>query len=336
MYIRVEEPPHDPFEGGTADRVIDSETYGPGPGVNNVISAGTTQIRNLDVVEMKHGLTLQSSGTVHVYDYTYTKFAGGGSIFGAGIKIGDYYPTHGDTYIQRVVADGMVAPDGSYKLNNNDFIGIEEDSGSIYIRDVTGGNFGDAGIDTKSSRIYLMNATISGGHRILRAWPGVEIVVVNSIINSSPGHTQGWVFNNTAKISYYNTLWCQNASAPSDEDAACSRTPLSIEGEDMSFSDASARFVALGSNPLPDVTPFVQTRIDQIVVEYSNDNGSTWQTMSLPNTGGPGKPPVGDPRYKIPLNLDSGAYVFRASYFLNGAQVGGHSVSVGEDGTPVS
>jgi hypothetical protein len=332
----VEEPTYDPFQQATAQHVIADKPLGPGPGVNNVIGEGTTQIRNVDVSEMKHGLTLQSSGMVHIYDYTYTQFAGGGSIFGAAIKIGDYYPTHGDTYIQRVVADGLVEPDGSYKLNNNDFLGIEEDSDAIYVRDVTGGNFGDAGVDVKSSRIYLMNATLSGGHRMLRAWPGVEIVVVNSIINSSPGHTQGWVFNNTAKVSYYNTLWCQNAAAPSATDANCSRTPLAIEGEDMSFSDAAAQFVQLEANPLPQVSPFFQTRMDEIVVEYSRDNGTTWQPLAMPNTGGPGSPPVGDLRYRIPLDLNAGNYLFRASYKLNGAPVGQHSLSVNEDGTVTS
>lgn len=337
MYIRIEEPPYDPLQGEAAQNIIADTTYGPGPGVNNVInSAGATQIRNLDVVEMKHGLTLQSSGTVHIYDYTYTRFAGGGSIFGAGIKIGDYYPTNGDTYIQRVVADGMVSPDGSYKLNNNDFIGIEEDSDSIFIRDVTGGNFGDAGIDTKSTRIYLMNATLSGAHRILRAWPGVEMVVVNSIINSSPGHIQAWVFDSTAKISYFNTLWCQNATSPSASDANCSRTPLSIEGEDMSFSDAAARFIELPSNPLPEINPFFSTQIDEIVVETSRDNGANWQVLSLANTGGPGSPPVGDTRYRIPLDLSSGSYLFRASYRLNGSQVGERSFTVNESGDVTS
>lgn len=334
-YIRVEEPAFDPFQQAAAQRVIADQTFGPGPGANNVIGGpGTTQIRNVDVVEMKHGFTLQGSGTVHIYDYTYTQFAGGGSIFGAGIKLGDNgAPTNGDTYIQRVVADGMQAPDGTYKVSNNDFIGVEEDSDSIFIRDVTGGNFGDAGVDTKSTRVYLMNATLSGGHRMLRAWPGVEIVVVNSIINSSPGHTQGWVYDGTAKISYYNTLWCQDASSLSASDAACSRTPLAVEGEDMSFTDASARFVQLQSNPLPQVNAFFQTRIDQIIVEASRDNGGSWQVVSLPNTGSAGVPPVGDTRYRIPIDLNSGNYIFRASYRLNGAPVGQHSLTVSENGT---
>jgi hypothetical protein len=338
MYIRVEEPPYNPFQQVAANNIIADQTFGPGPGGNNVIGGpGSTQIRNVDVVEMKHGFTLQGSGTVHIYDYTYTRFAGGGSIFGAGIKLGDNdAPTNGDTYIQRVVADGMQAPDGTYKVSNNDFIGVEEDSGSIFIRDVTGGHFGDAGIDTKSTQVLVMNATLSGGHRMLRAWPGVEIVLVNSIINSSPGHTQGWLHDSSAKISYYNTLWCQDSAAPSGDDASCSRTPLAIEGEDMSFSAASAGFVALQSNPLPQMSAFFQTRIDQIVVESSRDGGATWQALPLPNTGGPGKPPVGDTRYRIPLNLNDANYTFRASYKMNGALVGVHSLPVNENGIVTS
>jgi hypothetical protein len=104
----------------------------------------------------------------------------------------------------------------------------------------------------------------------------------------------------------------------------------------MSVSDASARFVQLSSNPLPQVNPFFTTRIDQIVVEASRDNGATWQTISLPNTGGPGAPPVGDTRYQLPLDLNAGNYVFRASYRLNGAQVGDYSLTVNEDGSATS
>lgn len=337
-FLRVEEPRIDPFVPGTPERIIADQTFGPGPGSNNVIGGPeTTLIRNVDVVRMKHGLTLQNSSMVSIYDYTYTQFDGAGSIYGAGIKLGDNaLPTNGDTYIQRVVADGMQAPDPTYKVSNNDFIGIEGDSDAIYIRDVTGGHFGDAGIDTKSTRVYVMNATLSGGHRMLRAWPGVEIVLVNAIINSSPGETQGWIKDGTAKISYYNTLWCQNAAAPSATDASCSWTPLAIEGEDMSFSDVAARFVALSSNPLPKINPFFRTNMDEIVVEASTNNGASWNTVALPNTGEPGSPPTGDLRFRIPLNLAAANYLFRASYRFNGAMVGEYSLPINEAGTVTS
>ena len=337
-FLRVEEPLVDPFAPGTPERTIADQTFGPGPGSNNVIGGpATTLIRNVDVVQMKHGLSLQNSSMVSIYDYTYTKFDGAGSIYGAGIKLGDNgLQTNGDTYIQRVVADGMQAPDPTYKVSNNDFIGIELNSDAIYIRDVTGGHFGDAGIDTKSTHVYIMNATLSGGHRMLRAWPGVEIVLVNAIINSSPGETQAWIQDGTAKISYYNTLWCQNSAAPSATDASCSRTPLIIEGENMSFSDVSARFVPLSSNPLPEINPFFRTDMDEIVVETSTDNGVSWKALALPNTGGPGSPPLGDHRYRIPLNLASANFLFRASYRLNGAMAGAYSLPINEAGTVTS
>lgn len=337
-FLRVEEPLFDVFLEGTPQRTIADTAFGPQPGVNNVINGpASTLIRNVDVVRMKHGLTLQGSALVSIYDYTYTGFDGGGAIYGAAIKLGDNgLPTNGDTYIQRVVADGQQAPDATYKISNNDFIGVETDSDSIFIRDVTGGNFGDGGIDTKSTHIYLMNATLSGGHRMLRAWPGVEITLVNSVINASPGHGQAWIYDATAKISYYNTLWCENAVAPSAANANCSRTPLLLEGENMAFSDIAARLVPLSANPLPAVSPFFRTEMDQIVVETSTDNGGTWKTLTLTNTGGPGSPPVGDLRFAIPLDLAAANYLFRASYRLNGAAVGERSLAINEAGTVTS
>jgi hypothetical protein len=328
----------DPFLPGTPQRTIVDKTLGPQPGVNNVINGPeTTLIHNVDVVQMKHGLTLQGSALVSIYDYTYTGFDGAGAIYGAAIKLGDNgFPTNGDTYIRRVVADGQQAPDATYRISNNDFIGVETNSDAIFIRDVTGGNFGDGGIDTKSTRVYLMNATLSGGHRMLRAWPGVEIILVNSIINASPGHAQAWIYDATAKISYYNTLWCQDAAQPSATDANCSRTPLQLEGENMAFSDIAARLVPLSANPLPSVTPFFHTEMDQIMVETSTDNGATWKALPLANTGGPGSPPLGDLRFAIPLDLSAADYLFRASYRLNGAAVGEPSLAINEAGTVTS
>ena len=164
--------------GASVQRVIADEVMGPAPGVNKVIEgAMTTRIANVDAVQMKYGLTMQESGPVEIYDYTYRQFDGGGSIFGAAMKLGDNgRPTAGSTYIQRVVADGMQTPDATYKVSNTDFLGVELDSGPIYIRDVSGKNFGDAGVDTKSNQVYIMNATLSNVHRGLRAWPGVEII----------------------------------------------------------------------------------------------------------------------------------------------------------------
>src|SRR5690606_15266451 len=68
-YLRVEEHRHEPFP---ADRVIADREMGPSPGSNFVIEGDQkTHIRNFHVKEMKHGLTLQQSADVSIYDYTY-------------------------------------------------------------------------------------------------------------------------------------------------------------------------------------------------------------------------------------------------------------------------
>lgn len=329
----MQEQSYDPFNGG-AQRVVADRKLGPSPGVNFVVEgAQTTRISNVDAVQMKYGLTMQSSAEVSIYDYTYNKFDGNGSIYGAAIKLGDNdRPTEGSTYIQRVSADGMQTPDATYKISNNDFIGIETDSGPIYVRDVSGKNFGDAGIDTKSGPIYVMNATLDHAHRMLRAWPGVEIVLVNSIVNGTAGHSQAWVMGADSKVRYYNTLWCMDSASPSASDPKCKSSPTVVEGDDMTAAETQSRFIALQSNPLPNVSAFFKTSIDEIVVEYSTD-GRTWQTLGLPNTGGPNSAPIGDTRYRLPLNLADANYLFRASYRKTGGRIGATSEVVDEAGS---
>jgi hypothetical protein len=334
-FVRVQEQAWSPFDAAPAQATLADRQLGPAPGSNNVIEGPqTTFIKNIDVVQMKHGLTLQASAMVDIYDYTYTQFDGAGAIYGAAIKLGDNgRPTNGPTYIQRVVADGMQAPDATYKISNNDFLGVETDSGEIYLRDVTGKNFGDAGVDTKSTQVYIMNATLSNAHRMVRAWPNVEIILVNSIINAAPGHAQGWVYDGSSTIRYYNTLWCVNAAAPSK--ASCTSSPTVVEGETISASEAASRFIALQSNPLPGISPFFKTDIEEIVVEYSADGGTSWQAMALANAGAAGSAPVGDTRYAIPFDLDGGDYRFRAFYKKLGVKVGETSAAVNEAGGTV-
>lgn len=336
-FIRVSEQDFSPFAAGSPLRSINDQALGPAPGSNNVVEGNQpTLVSNVSVTDMKYGLTLQQSATTSISGYTYTRFAGAGSIFGGAIKLGDNdRPTNGPTYIQRVVADGMQAPDPTYQVSNNDFLGVEEDSGPIYVRGVTGRNFGDAGIDTKSTQVYVMNATLESGHRILRAWPGVEITIVNSVINAAPDNAQAWIGGPGATIRYYNTLWCQNAKQPSIDDPNCRTAPWVVEGEDMGFTVAAARIIPLSSNPLPAETAFFKTSIDQIVIEYSK-NGGGWSTMPVTNAGGPGSAPIGDTRYKIPLDLSNGAYRFRASFRKNGAQQGTVSAAIDEEGKAAS
>jgi hypothetical protein len=337
VYLRVTEQMWNPLGSKAPEKIIKDKTLGPAPGVNNIIAdAPTAEVVNVDVVKMKHGLMLADTGKVWINNYRYTQFDGGGQIWGAAIKLGDSADGSQDsTYIQRVVADGMQKPDPTYQVSNTDFIGIEEFSGPVYIRDVTGKNFGDAGVDSKSTHIYIMNATLDGGHRMIRAWQNVEITLVNSIVNASPNNSQGAIFDTTGTVRYYNTLWCQDAHPATIESAKCRTTPWLVEGEDLPFTVAAARFIPLSSNPLPSVSPFFKTGMDQIVAEYSSDGGRTWLQMPLENAGGPGKPPVGDTRYVIPFGLGSAAYQFRAYYKLDGAKVGQTSVVIGEDGNAV-
>lgn len=335
--IRVIEQTYNPLGATPPAKVIRDMTLGPAPGVNNIIAnVPSAEVLNVDVVKMKHGLMLANTGTVWINDYNFTQFDGGGQIWGAAIKLGDSAKgSQAFTYIQHVFADGMQKPDGTYKVSNTDFIGIEGESGPVYVRDVTGRNFGDAGVDSKSSRVYIMNATLDGGHRMVRAWQNVEIILVNSIVNTSPGHSQGAIFDTTGTVRYYNTLWCQDAHPATIESAKCGTTPWLVEGEDLPVTVAAARFIPLSSNPLPAISPFFNTSIDQIVVESSRDGGKTWTPLSLSNTGGPGKPPMGDPRYAIPLNLADAVYQFRAYYKKDGATVGQTSRVIGEDGKVV-
>ncbi len=336
-FVRVQEQTYNAFAPSAAQQVMADVIKGPAPGSNNVIEGDTTtDVHHVDVVQMKYGLTLQASGMTSIYNYTYNQFDGGGAIYGAAIKLGDNgRPTDGSTYIQRVAANGMQAPDPTYTLRNTDFIGVEVDSGPIYIRDVTGRNFGDAGIDTKSTQVYVMNATLDSGHRMLRAWPNVEITLVNAIINAAPGQSQGWLGGPGATVRYYNTLWCVGAANPSPSDPNCKTSPTVVEGEDMTTAEALTHFIPLQSNPLPGVSSFFKTQIDQVVVEYSADSGATWKTLDLPNTGAPNSAPVGDMRWKIPLNMSAANYRFRASFMKLGVKVGDVSSVVGEDGNTI-
>ncbi len=332
-HLRVTEQAFSPFGPNGPTRVISNQRFGPAPGSNKLIEgAASTLIANFDIVQMKYGLTLQQSGAVSIIDYTYAGFSGDGSIFGAAIKLGDNgRPTDGATYVQRAVADGKQAPDATYKISNTDFIGIEDDSGPVFVRDVSARNFGDAGVDSKSSQIYIMNATLENAHRVIRAWPGVEIILVNVIVNAAPGHAQGWVYDDTATIRHFNTLWCLGASEPSASSPDCRAAPWIVESDTLTGSEAAERFVALNTNPLPGVSPFFRTSMDEVVAEYSPDRGDNWIALPLLNAGRASSAPVGDTRYRIPIDLDDGALQFRARYRLNGANVGDMSASIDED-----
>jgi hypothetical protein len=127
---------------------------------------------------------------------------------------------------------------------------------------------------------------------------------------------------------------CMDSENPSPSDPKCKSDPWVVESDDMPLAEAQSRFIRLQASPLTDVSPF-KTSIDEIVVEYSTD-GRIWQTLSLPNTGGPNSAPVGDTRYKLPLNLGDANYLFRASYRKMGGRVGATSEVIDEAGATQS
>jgi hypothetical protein len=168
---------------------------------------------------------------------------------------------------------------------------------------------------------------------------------VNTIVNTAPGGGQASFDDNpnlqaaAGFIRYYNTLWCEAADAPSASHPNCSTSPSPqlVGGDELTPGQALARITPLTSNPLPGISAFFSTQIDRIVIEYSNNGGATWQPMNVPNTGGGAFPaPIGDPRYRIPLNLGDAAYRFRAWYERGGAKVGETSLIIDETGQVVS
>jgi hypothetical protein len=123
-----------------------------------------------------------------------------------------------------------------------------------------------------------------------------------------------------------------DAVNPSASDPNCRTSPWVTEGEDMDAAAISSRIIPLQSNPLPGISPFFATGIDEIVIEYSTNGGSTWQVMNVQNAGGPGSAPVGDTRYRVPLALNTANFLFRASYRKNGGVVGSMSAAINEQG----
>ncbi|MES1199703.1 MAG: hypothetical protein ABUS48_06965 [Pseudomonadota bacterium] len=333
-YIRVQEQTYNPFGSAGPARTIQNQNAGPSPGADFIVTGEqSTYVANINATRMKVGMDLMSSGLVSIYNYNFDDVEGNGDIYGAGVKLGaNARPTTGATFLQRAFADGRESPDATYTISNTDFIGIERNSKSIYVRDVTGRRFGDAGIDTKAGPVFVMNATLQGGHRMLRLWSGVEVTIANSIVNASPGQMQVWLQDSTSALRYYNVLWCLNAATPSPSDPNCHSKPWLIESDGMTAAQAIGRTAELTSNPLPSVSTFFATQIDQIIVEYSSNGGTSWQALGLLNTGSPGHPPNGDLRFKIPLDLNAGDYRFAAYYMRNGAAIGHQSRIINEAG----
>lgn len=336
VFLRVTEHSFNPFAPSAPQETIRDRRAGPAPGTSFVISGPeTTLVDGFTGTQLKYGAQLMGTPTVAINGFSFVQVDGGGQIHGGAFKFGNNdRPTTGVTFVHRAFADGKQAPDGTYQLRNTDFIGAERGNAAIYFRDVTGMNFSDAAIDSKSAKLYVMNATLQGAHRMIRAWSGAEIILVNAIVNAPTGRAQVWIQNDQATVKHFNTLWCEGADIPSPSHPKCRRTPWLIAGDLITKEQAAKRVIALSSNPLPAVSPFFRTRIDRIDVQYSR-NGGAWTYLKLPNTGSAGSPPIGDLRWRIPLNLGDGSYRFRAFFGANGAQVGEASLVVDESGAVV-
>lgn len=320
VYLRVEEQRYSPLGDEPPTQRVAGQQLGHQPGDSFTIDRPESAlIEHVVGTRMKYGVRLDHTRTVWIYDYRYERFDGDGGIYGAAIKIGASGGVGGPTYIQRVVADGGQTPDSTYRRSNTDFVGVELNSGEVLIRDVTGRNFGDAGIDTKSGPVYVMNATLENAHRMLRAWAGVEIVIANSIVNAAPGHAQIWLADATASVRYYNVLWCEGASNPAPGDPHCRMRPWLVEGDDIDAEAAARHVTALSANPLPRLSPFFRTHADAIVIEYSTDRGAHWRRLAVANAGDEDGPPRGDPRYRLPRNLAQADDWFRARMLTDGA-----------------
>lgn len=294
----------------------------------NVSNALPTLVRDVTVRNAEYGVYISGSGLVSIDDFRFVDWNGGGEIYGAAIKINR--SSGAATYIQRVFADCMEAPDSSYDRSNVDFIGIERSSAPVFVRYATGRHFSDAGIDAKSN-VALMNVTIDGAHRALRAWSNVTITIANSIINVPAGHEHIWMQGTGSRLRHYNTLWCIGSTNPSPNDPACSTSPTAIGVDGISVAQARQQITALSSNTLTS-NSFFATQIDRVVVQYSNNGGGTWTTMA---TGGSsGSAPRGDLRYRIPVSLSSGTYLFRAYFERGGARIGSIT-TVNESGQTV-
>ncbi len=295
----------------------------------NLSGDAAAMVRDVTVRNAKYGLNVTGAGPVSIENFSFVDWDAGDGIHGAGIKIDR--SAAAETYVLRVFADGMEAPDSSYARSNTDFIGIERHSGPVFVRYATGRRFGDAGVDAKSDAA-LMNVTIDGAHRGLRIWSGVTLTIANAIVNVPAGHEQVWMQRETSRLRYYNVLWCVGSSDPSPDDPACSTRPTAIGMGDISASEAREQMTALTSNPLAE-QDFFATQIDRVVIEYSRDGGATWQVMAT--AGAAGRPPYGDMRYRIPFALSDGTYSFRAHFERNGARVGAPT-TINEAGEPHS
>lgn len=320
-YVRVMEQSYDAFEPVT---IVENRRQSPRL---NILSPRATLVRNVTVRDAEYGVNITSPSLVSISNLSFFDWNGGGEIYGAAIKINRRAPA--PTYIQRVFAEGMEAPDASYRRSNTDFIGIERNGAPVFVRYATGRGFGDAGVDAKAN-VALMNVTIENVHRGLRIWRGATVTIANAIINVPAGHEQVWMQHPSSRLRYYNVLWCVGAARPSPRDPHCTPDPTAIGVDGVTVAQARRQMLAQRTNPLDE--PFFATQIDRVVVEYSQNGGRSWSVLAA--DGSAGAPPRGDLLYRIPFALERGTYLFRAHFARNGARPG-PAVTINETGTRV-
>ena len=331
-YLRFVEQTFDGLQGQKPDQTLLGVRFGPDPGQSlRVFGDQRVRLQDIRSEGVKYGLQLMDLRAAAAYDVRVGRWDGGGEIYGSGIMVGNNRrPVVGPVYVQRLVADGGQQPDGSYRRSNTDGVTVEAGNAPLHLRDLTVRRYGDAGLDAKST-VYVMNATIEDAHRLLRAWGGGEIVIANSILNAAPGHAQAWLQDSRSRIRYYNVLWCEGATQPSAQDPKCRTRPWRVEGDAVSAQAAAGQIVRLDRNPLPAVSDFFRTRLDEVRLEYSRDGGP-WLPLRVANAGAPGSPPVGDLRWPLRMRLDDGAYRFRAAAYLGGRRQGEYTPAIGETG----
>ena len=295
------------------------------------VSAGDSVLyENFDISNTKVGIGIYGEGDVDIYNYEFvdnnsirTKEDGtlSDNKFSSAVRLtagSQIFDIDAPITIQRVYADGGNNPmkvDGlDYSSTNKDFItndnrATEGDAAEIYIRDFTAKNMSDAIFDNKGT-IYIMNGTLSNAHRILRAWPESEIIIVNSVIELGDGQDLMWFKDTTASIKYFNVLW--NGEPHPDPDL------IGIESrpDGMSREEFIAQtLVELDHNVLEDISPFFATYNADYSAEVSV-NGDAWQSVTLDPALFTEHGIIGDPKIELP-DLGNGDYRVRVTGTLS-------------------
>ncbi|MEM9169554.1 MAG: hypothetical protein AAGC56_07840, partial [Pseudomonadota bacterium] len=314
-YLRVEEQQ---YSLRNPENSVSNRSNSGGQG--NTYFAGeaeTYEYRNIDLSNTRYGFGLSNTQEVNIYDLTVDgiyRGDGHASVIGLGLR----GPIDEPLTVQRVHADGGLEPmrfaGQNYGNGNKDFLDggrsrsvSRGGDGYTYLRDVTARNFTDGIIDTKDT-VYIMNATLENAHRILRVWNDSHVVLVNSEINLQNGESLIWLYDNSSRVSYYNTTW----NGQPDPD------PSLISVFQGNRNEVLRNVQRLDENPLPDESDFFDTSFDQITVEVSR-NGGPWQEVEIPNTGENGVGPIGDLLYDLP-NLGNGDYQLRTFFSNDGVR----------------